>query len=80
VEAAGIEREDTNPQCIESQQLKNSLAKVSALCLHGSVTKCHLLAVADAQLSRVIEIWQMLPEVTRQTIFALCADTDLIRE
>ena len=78
VEAAGIEREDAILQRVSSQELANSPAEASALCLHGDRSKCHSLAANDIELSRVIELWPSLPKSVKRTIYTFCEEADFL--
>jgi len=72
-EAAGIEGEDDLSQPAVEQQLTESDTEVSALCLHGCVTDCQLLAATDARLTKMLEAWPTLSEPLCKAIEAICS-------
>ncbi len=71
MEAAGIEREDPILQRVLLHELTNLSTEVSALCLHGSGIRCHLLADNDPILEHIAKLWLTIRKPAREAVYAL---------
>lgn len=69
--AAGIERTDQPSEVLAHLSLRADPPVVSALCLHSSDIKSHILAANDPVLDRIIKLWPTIGKPTRAAMYAL---------